>query len=57
MNAPVTGLFHPWEPPPKRLGMDLWRWAVWFKANPRDEATMHTLFRQRFPEGQFIPIQ
>ncbi|MBF0136819.1 MAG: hypothetical protein H7833_15850 [Magnetococcus sp. DMHC-1] len=57
LPKPVTALYRSWDPPPKRMGLGLWRWAVWFKANPRDTTYMQTLFRQHFPDGDFIDVQ
>jgi hypothetical protein len=33
---------------------DLYRYAVWFKANPRGKEYMHALFTERFPSGVFV---
>lgn len=32
----------------------LFRWAQWFKSNPRSSDYMRRLFAERFPEGEFI---
>ncbi|MGD9588865.1 MAG: glycine/betaine ABC transporter permease [Pyrinomonadaceae bacterium] len=51
--------FDPWKPEadPKRSVMDLYRRAVWYKANPRSEEYMRTLFRERSPDGIFLDAQ
>jgi len=52
----VLGVFHnPWRAdydPHRSLG-ELYRRAVWLKANPRDEAYMRALFEERYPGALF----
>jgi hypothetical protein len=56
----VVGLFHsPWESDIARLRasrnpLQMFRYAVWFKANPRDAAYMQKLFGERFPGAEFV---
>lgn len=63
MKPRVIGLFsRPWPEglevsrPPAHHPVRMYRWAVWYKANPRDEDYMRGLFHERFPEGRFINI-
>jgi len=37
-----------------RRPVELYRYAVWFKANPRAKEYMRTLFSERFPSGIFV---
>ena len=56
MTTPVMGLFRRWEAPDasaRGLSSRLAR-AVWYKANPRDEAYMRRLFAERYPDGVFV---
>lgn len=56
MERKVLGVFHnPWRADydPKRSLAELYRRAVWLKANPRDEAYMRALFAERYPGGLF----
>ena len=34
----------------------LYRKAVWYKANPRDEAYMKKIFMEKYPDGKFVDI-
>lgn len=59
----VVGLFsRPWSegltasPPSGRNPLKMYHWAVWYKANPRDEDYMRTLFGEHYPDGEFINI-
>jgi hypothetical protein len=60
MHRRVVGLFHfPWTESDftgrsERGLAAKFRYAVWFKANPRSEAYMRALFAERHPEGQFV---
>ena len=57
MERKVVGLFHnPWRSDydPRRSVAELYRRAVWAKANPRDEAYMRALFAERYPGGVFL---
>jgi hypothetical protein len=64
MNTLTVGLFFsPWDPHLKspsavrsRNPLTMYRRAVWFKANPRDEKYMKELFTEYFREGVFINI-
>lgn len=63
MQHRVVGLFsYPWNKVftvPRNTGlglMGMYRWAVWFKANPRSEEYMRALFAERFPQGEFINV-
>jgi hypothetical protein len=57
MERKVLGVFHnPWRAdydPHKSLA-ELYRRAVYLKANPRDEEYMRALFAERYPEGLFV---
>lgn len=56
MEWKVVGVFHnPWRADydPRRSLAELYRRAVWLKANPRDEAYMRALFAERYPGGVF----
>ena len=56
MERKVLGVFHnPWRADydPKRSLAELYRRAVWLKANPRDEDYMRALFAERYPGGAF----
>ena len=56
MDRKVLGVFHnPWrgDYDPRRSLAELYRRAVWLKANPRDEAYMKALFAERYPQGVF----
>lgn len=35
----------------------LYRYAVWFKANPRSEQYMLELFGERYPDGHFLTLR
>ena len=54
--TPVMGLFRRWEAPDARARGPFARFAraVWYKANPRDEAYMRRLFAARYPDGVFV---
>jgi hypothetical protein len=57
MERKVIGVFHnPWcaDYDPRRSAAELYRRAVWLKANPRDEAYMRALFAERYPRGEFV---
>jgi hypothetical protein len=57
MDRHVVGIFHnPWRADydPRRSVMELYRRAVWLKANPREEAYMRALFNERYPRGVFV---
>lgn len=57
MDKKVLGIFHnPWqsEYDPRRSLAELYRRAVWLKANPRDEGYMKALFAERYPQGVFV---
>lgn len=57
MDRLVVGIFHnPWRADydPRRSAAELYRRAVWLKANPRDEAYMRALFAERYPRGEFV---
>lgn len=57
MERKVVGLFHnPWRSDydPRRSVAELYRRAVWAKANPRDEEYMRALFAERYPGGVFV---
>jgi hypothetical protein len=64
MNSLTIGLFFsPWDPHlespaavQSRNPLTMYRRAVWFKANPRDEKYMRDLFTEYFREGVFINI-
>jgi hypothetical protein len=56
MERKVIGVFHnPWRSDydPRQSLAELYRRAVWLKANPRDEAYMRALFAERYPDGVF----
>lgn len=59
----VVGLFsRPWREdltvsaPPALNPLKMYHWAVWYKANPRDEDYMRALFNEHYPEGDFFNI-
>ncbi len=57
MERKVVGVFHnPWqsEYDPRRSLAELYRRAVWLKANPRNEDYMRALFAERYPRGHFV---
>jgi len=57
MERKVVGVFHnPWRADydPRRSLAELYRRAVWLKANPRDEEYMRALFAERYPDGLFL---
>ena len=57
MDREVVGIFHnPWqdEYDPRRSLAELYRRAVWVKANPRGEEYMRALFAERYPRGRFV---
>ena len=62
MERRVVGLFHlPWPADPSRLRtsrspLQMYRYAVWFKANPRSAEYMQQLFSERFPDGEFFHV-
>ena len=62
MERRIVGLAHsPWAVDPLRLKasrrpLQMYRYAVWFKANPRDTAYMRQLFDERFPGAQFVDV-
>jgi hypothetical protein len=62
MEQRVVGLFcWPWGPDPaalraSRAPLDLYRYAVWFKANPRSREYMRNLFEERYPGGVFVDV-
>jgi hypothetical protein len=59
MERKVVGIFHnPWQSAydPRRSVAELYRRAVWLKANPRDEEYMKALFQERYPDGEFVNI-
>lgn len=57
MARKIVGIFHnPWQAEYKTDTslMELYRKALWLKANPRREAYMKELFEERYPQGKFI---
>ncbi len=57
MERKVVGVFHnPWREDydPKRSLAELYRRAVWLKANPRREDYMRALFTERYPAGAYV---
>jgi hypothetical protein len=60
MESRVVGLYHwSWGPSPaqqkgRRSPVSLYRYAVWFKANPRSREYMRALFEERYPGGMFL---
>ena len=62
MNQEKTaGLYYnPWPvdysagPLRNRNPLELYRKAVWFKANPRTREYMKDLFLERYPNGEFL---
>jgi hypothetical protein len=60
MERTVVGVFHnPWRSDydPRKSLAELYRRAVWLKANPRDEAYMRALFAERYPRGRFVKTE
>lgn len=63
MQHRIVGLFaYPWDPTftvhrgPFRHPGYLYRWALWYKANPRDQETMRAYFAEAFPHGEFVEV-
>jgi len=59
MNRSVVGLYACPLREPDRASGGLgakFRWAIWYKANPRDEAYMRALFAEQYPAGHFIDM-
>ena len=59
MELKVVGIFYnPWrsEYEPHKSLAELYRRAVWLKANPRSRSYMKELFLERYPQGRFINI-
>lgn len=60
MGADAVGIYkNPWGPNPPRPKVnktlrEFYRYAVWFKANPRGEDTLRALFDARFPGGRWV---
>ena len=57
MEKKVVGIFHnPWRTDyePRRSLAELYRRAVWLKANPRTEDYMRARFAERYSHGVFI---
>jgi len=57
MDRTVLGLYHsPWKSSydPHESIVELYRSAVWQKANPRDEGYMKALFLERYSHGIFV---
>lgn len=57
MTRTVVGIFHnPWRAAyrPKESTLELYRRAVWLKANPRSEHYMKELFLERYAQGRFV---
>lgn len=58
----TIGLFRdPWPPElanarSSRNPSQLFRYAVWYKANPRSEERMRELFHEYVPEGEFVAV-
>jgi hypothetical protein len=56
----VIALFHSWWPaegmqrPTRMRPLHLYRYAVWYKANPRAAAYMRALQRERFPDAEWL---
>lgn len=63
MQHRVVGLFHMlWDAELKvrcnalKRPLAKYQRAVWFKANPRNESYMRSLFEEHYPEGAFINV-
>lgn len=57
MERKVVGVFHnPWREDydPQRSLAELYRRAVWLKANPRREDYMRALFDERYPAATYV---
>jgi hypothetical protein len=60
VGADAVGIYkNPWGPNPPRPKVEktlraYYRYAVWFKANPRGEDTLRALFDARFPGGRWV---
>jgi len=56
----TIGLFYsPWpaagfERPPRSQPLEQYRYAVWYKSNPRDAAYMQALLRERYPDAAWV---
>jgi hypothetical protein len=63
MTHRVVAVYHnPWpqcglERPPGRSPAALYRFAVWYKANPRSEDYMRALLAERLPEAAWVSIE
>lgn len=63
MERKIIGIFYsPWDEEMERRrtsrrAIDLYRYAVWFKANPRPRDYMRALFTERFPSGIFFDVK
>lgn len=54
-------LFDPWvsirqTPTSFRNPLRLWKKAVWYRANPRSDAYMKSLFSQRYPDAKLVTL-
>jgi hypothetical protein len=57
MNRKILGIFYdPWnrEPLPERNLIELYHKGFQYKANPRDESYMNTLFTEHFPGAPLV---
>jgi len=60
MTRRVVALFHsPWPAeglvrPARSKPLELYRYAVWYKANPRTAGYMRALLQQRFPDAEWV---
>jgi hypothetical protein len=59
----TIGLFYtPWsaetlERPPRSRPLAQYRYAVWYKSNPRSADYMHSLLRERFPDAAVYDVR
>lgn len=60
MTRRIVALFHsPWpagglERPPRTRPLAQFRYAVWYKANPRSADYMRALLRERLPQAEWV---
>lgn len=63
MHKRVVGFYsYPWDTGfdvcrrPGRDPATMYRWALWYKANPRSADYMQSVFASRYPDGEFINV-
>lgn len=61
MQQSVIALYHnPWpghlDRPRDRHPVHLYRYAIWYKANPRSEEYLRALLGERFPDAKWLSV-